>query len=133
MKKLGRPVTGRAKQHASIKLPARQIAWLKSTGNLSGTIEKIVEEKMSTYGTVNYQGQQYRLTEDASLSNRLFNGGWQDAVDGAQYIAEYCASGVSLEGAPVTIYWQFEAVKGMEPEDEGSYDWARSISQVRPQ
>jgi len=72
MKKLGRPVTGRAKQHASIKLPARQIAWLKSTGNLSGTIEKIVEEKMSSYGTVNYQGQQYRLTEDASLSNRLF-------------------------------------------------------------
>jgi len=86
----------------------------------------------STYGAVNYQGLQYFLTEAAELSGRRFDDGWDDdAPDGAEYIAEYCANAVGPDGEDVTIYWQFLAVKGEE--DQG-YEWDdESITQVIPQ
>ena len=74
--------------------------------------------------TITYNGQKYELLEQASLSNRSFPGDFQSAEEGEQYTAEYWAAAKDSDGNDVTVYWQFDEVKGQEPEDESQYDFS---------
>ena len=74
---------------------------------------------MST--TFTHKGQQYTVDDDAVLSNRVFNGWWGDANEGDEYTAEYKANAVDSRGIDCDVYFQFDAVKGQEPEDESEY------------
>lgn len=75
------------------------------------------------FGKVLYGGNVYHLSEEASLTNRVFHGWFGDADDGETYTTEYSASAFDSEGAPYRVYWQFDVIKGQEPEDEGDYPW----------
>lgn len=77
----------------------------------------------SEYGTINFNGRTYELTNQAELTNRVFPGWWGDVEDGEDYVSEWSASGVDAEGEPVTVVWQFPAVRGEEPEDGGAWPW----------
>lgn len=75
--------------------------------------------------TISYQGKEYILECEAFLSNRVFPGWWGDVGEGEAYIAEYDAYATSTggDGARYVVSWQFDAVKGDEPEDESDYPW----------
>lgn len=75
------------------------------------------------FGSCTYEGKDYILTDQAFLSNRLFPGWWGDAQEGEHYTAEYHATATDAEGYNYLVYWQFDAVKGAEPEDESNYPW----------
>lgn len=75
------------------------------------------------FGTITYNEVEYRLEEDATLSNRVFPGWWGDAEEGESYTAEYQARATGPDGNDYMVYWQFEEVKGKEPEDESNYPW----------
>lgn len=83
------------------------------------------------YGTVTHNGRTITLTEQATLTNRVFTGWWGEAQEGKSYTVEYSARGKDTEGNEYRVYWQFDAVKGDEPEDESNYPWKDSdISRV---
>lgn len=84
------------------------------------------------YGTVTYDGQVYVLQGQAYLSDRVFPGGWHDAEEGEEYTTEYYADAVDPDGNDYIVVWQFDTVKGEEPEDEENYDWSDdNIVEVR--
>lgn len=116
---------GRANVRAhTINLSDDVWVWLAASGNASNKIDELAREKMKNYGTVNsYKGKTYRLTEYATLSNRVFPGWFGDAEDGKTYTAEYQAMAVDKSGNECIVYWQFDTVKGEEPEDESNYPW----------
>lgn len=72
--------------------------------------------------TVSYQGKNYKLIGDISATNRVFSGWWGDAKNGEEYIAEYSAPAVGDDGEEYVIRWQFDVIKGDEPEDD-TLDW----------
>lgn len=73
--------------------------------------------------TVKHDNKTLTLTADAQLSNRVFAGWWGDAKDGETYQAEFSAPAKDDQGNEYTVYWQFEAIKGQEPEDDSNYPW----------
>jgi hypothetical protein len=73
------------------------------------------------FGTATYNGKIYTLVNEATLSNRVFTGWWGDAEEGEPYTAEYNADAVDADGNQYMIYWQFDEIKGNEPEDESNY------------
>lgn len=76
------------------------------------------------FGSVTFQGRKYVLAEAATFTNRVFPGWWGDASDDEpDYTAEYGAAAIDENGAPYKVIWQFDAVKGEEPEDEGNWPW----------
>lgn len=77
----------------------------------------------TNFGTVNHNGKVITLTDQAVLSNRVFTSWWGDASEGESYTAEYHANGVDENGNDVMVYWQFDEIKGQEPEDESNYPW----------
>jgi hypothetical protein len=81
------------------------------------------EEYKSKFGTVVYEGKVYWLTAVADFSNRPFPGWWGDAQEGDLYTAEFSCPAVDGAGDEWLVYWQFEAVKGQEPEDNGAWPW----------
>ena len=80
-------------------------------------------------GTVKFSGKTYALTRQADLTNRVFHGWFGDANEDGEYTVEYSAPAVGQDGTEVTVYWQFDEVKGeeMEPSD---YDWD-NVSHIR--
>lgn len=78
-------------------------------------------EVAKQYGEIEYEGKAYALTEQAVLSNRVFPGWWGDAKAGESYTAEYQAHAMDCDGRKYLVRWQFETVKGEEPEDESYY------------
>lgn len=73
------------------------------------------------YGEVEYQGKEYTLAEQATLSNRMFPGWFGDAEEGEPYTAEYQAAAVDNGGESYMVLWHFETVRGEEPWDESDY------------
>lgn len=74
------------------------------------------------FGSVTHKGIEYILDGHAHLSNRVFDGGWQDAREGEAYTAEYKATAINKNTREnAEVYWQFAEVKGNEPEDESNY------------
>jgi len=72
---------------------------------------------------VEYDGKQYAMTRQAELSNRVFPGWFGDADEGGNYTAEYSAPAVGTDGRDYKIIWQFDEVRGEEPDDGSNYDW----------
>lgn len=74
------------------------------------------------FGTVAHEGNVYWLTQHPDYSNRPFGGWWGDAQEGESYTAEFEADAVDGAGDVYRVRWQFEVVKGEEPELD-SLDW----------
>lgn len=74
---------------------------------------------MSEFGTITYEGNSYELTDNCFLTNRLFDGWWGDAEEGEEYTSEWEAPARDETGNIYRVTWQFEAIKGEEPEDDG--------------
>lgn len=87
---------------------------------------------MSNFGTINQDGNEYTLTQEADYSNRVFPGWYGDAQEGESYTAEFSAAAVDANGDTHRVYWQFDEVKGQERADAGSYDWS-DVAFIRPE
>ena len=61
--------------------------------------------------------------DEFSLSNRVFAGCWQDAKEGEEYWSEWVGYGKDKDGNEYKIIFHFKAVKGEEPDDDGSWPW----------
>lgn len=83
------------------------------------------------FGTVTFEGKTYWLTEVADFSNRVFDGWFGDAEEGEAYTTEFKAEAIDAEGNEYVVTWQFETVKGNEPEDNGNWPW-QNVSFVKP-
>lgn len=75
------------------------------------------------HGEIEYKGKKYALVADATLTNRAFTNCWSDAEIGEEYTAEFSAKVIDADGEEYEAYWQFDAVKGEEPEDDGEWPW----------
>lgn len=75
------------------------------------------------YGSVTYEGKEYRLTQEAYETSRLFYGSWNDRYDDGTFEAEYAASAVDEAGNKYEVTWHFPATPGEEPEDESNWPW----------
>lgn len=73
--------------------------------------------------TITYNGVAIQATQDAYLSNRVFPGSWGDAQEGEGYTAEWETRGEDADGNEYLIRWQFDAVRGEEPDDDSNWDW----------
>lgn len=92
------------------------------------------QELARKFGTVTHEGTAYTLAEVATLSNRPFAGWWGDAEDGDEYTSEWVARAIDDAGDEYQVYWQFDAIKGEEPEDDGNWPWDdEHIARVVPQ
>lgn len=90
-------------------------------------------ELQRKFGTVVFNGKSYWLTEQADFSNRQFPGSWFDAQEGETYMTEFSATAVDGAGDGFEVYWQFETIKGEEPELD-VYPWDEDhIVRVIPQ
>lgn len=75
------------------------------------------------YGKVFWMGNVYHVYDRAELTNRVFHGWFGDAEEGESYTTEYVAHAYDSRGTEYRVYWQFDVVRGEEPEDEGDYPW----------
>lgn len=83
-----------------------------------------IAEMANDLGVVTFEGKTFRLMEVATLTNRVFHGWWGDASESEpEYTSEYGAAAEDDAGDPYKVIWQFDAVKGEEPEDEGNWPW----------
>jgi hypothetical protein len=67
--------------------------------------------------------KEYTLTSEATLSNRVFPGWYNDVEEGEMYQAEYQADAVDENGKSYMIVWHFDETNGAETEDAGDYPW----------
>lgn len=83
----------------------------------------------SDYGTIQYEGKIITLDTDATLTSRLMPYlPYHDAEEGDTYHFEMRALGHDENDNDCTVYWEFEAVKGSEPElDTYDYDEATRV------
>jgi hypothetical protein len=89
---------------------------------------------MDNKDTVTFKGKTYSLDTQAEPTSRLFDGGFQSAKEGETYTDEWGAYATGPDGEQVMIVWQWQMVKGQEPEDGGDYPWLDSnIVAARPQ
>ncbi len=65
----------------------------------------------------NYNGMKLFVDDNASPSCRVFTGWWGDAEDGEAYTDEWSVDATSEDGSNWKIYWQFEQIRGQEPEE----------------
>ena len=73
---------------------------------------------------VTFEGKTYRVNGSlAYQTNRVFFGWHNDVEQGETYIDEWAEDGEDMSGIPVRVTWQWEMVKGEEPEDGGDYPW----------
>ena len=93
-----------------------------------------MQQLAQKFGKVAHEGKEYTLAQVADYSNRVFPGWWGDVQEGEEYTAEFSASAYDNDGNSYMIYWQFDSVKGQEPEDLSNYPWDdEHISLVVPQ
>ena len=85
-------------------------------------IQKLYKQFAAQNGTVEFAGKTYALIDQAELTNRLFCGGWHDANDGQEYIAEYSAAAMGEDGYEYVVTWRFDVIKGCEP-DSSDFNW----------
>lgn len=81
---------------------------------------------MSGYGTTQCEGKTIILDSDADLTSRLMpHLPYHEAEEGNKYYFEMSASGHDEAGNGCTVYWEFAAVKGDEPELD-TYDYSEA-------
>lgn len=81
------------------------------------------EESEKEFGEVEFDGKKYALIQQAYQSNRVFHGWFGDAGDGETYTDEWEASAIDKDGNEYKVSWQWDMVKGEEPEDGSNYPW----------
>lgn len=78
---------------------------------------------------INYE--ELEMDGDVEFTNRVFPGWWGDAEEGEGYIAEYADTGYSPDGEKYIVEYQFDLVKGEEPEpDDLTFD-VEHVSRIR--
>lgn len=88
--------------------------------------DSIYTNAASQYGEISFKGKSYALLETASLTNRLFDGGWTPELqEGDEYISEWSAPAIGQDGEEYVVTWKFDAVKGQEPEDDSNWPWGK--------
>lgn len=91
----------------------------------------IYNKYANKYGEIIFQGRCYALLADPSLTNRLFDGGWNPYLqDGDEYISEWSAPAIGDNGEEYVVIWRFATVKGQELEDDGDWPWGNVYSVV---
>lgn len=92
------------------------------------------DNKMSIdYGTVKFEGNEYRLTSQADFTNRLFNhmSNFNQVDDGEEFEFEMSARAIDNKGDKYTVYWRFTDVKGEQKElDEFDYSIADRVKEM---
>ena len=83
----------------------------------------IYAKMAAKYGEISFQGKSYALIEQAELTNRLFYGWWGDAKAGEEFLMELSAPAMDVDENEYVVTWQFEVIKGEEPDDASGYDW----------
>lgn len=64
-------------------------------------------------------GKTITTDDECFLTNRVFPGWWGDAKEGESYISEWACNATDESGEPCRVIYQFPAVKGEEPDDDG--------------
>lgn len=78
----------------------------------------LYDQFAAKHGTVEFKGKHYALIDKAELTNRLFMGWWGDAYEGDEYVSEFSAPAMGQDGCEYCVLWQFDVVKGQEPDDD---------------
>lgn len=81
------------------------------------------------FGSYHFEGKTYYAARQMELTNRLFDGCYNDAEDGDEYISEYSAPGYDETGTPVEIFMAFPQVKGEEVDPE-NLNWIQDANRV---
>ena len=85
---------------------------------------------MQNYGTAQFEEKTITLDDQAEPTSRLMPyRPYHEAETGDEYWFEMSAPGHDRDGNGCTVYWEFSAVKGDEPElDTYDYDQAASVT-----
>lgn len=81
------------------------------------------------FGSYEFEGQTYYAACQMELTNRLFDGCYNDAEDGDEYTEEYSALGYDENGNPVEIFMAFPQVKGEEVDPE-NLNWSQDAARI---
>jgi hypothetical protein len=81
------------------------------------------KESSKEFGEVEFENRTYALTQQAYSSCRTFPGSWHDANEEETYIDEWCAGAIDKDGNKYEVTWQWDMIKGDEPEDGSNYPW----------
>lgn len=81
------------------------------------------------FGSYDFEGKTYYAARQMELTNRLFDGCYNDAEEGEEYISEYSAPGYDENGNPVEIFMTFTQVKGEEIDPE-NLNWFQDSDRV---
>lgn len=84
---------------------------------------RLYAQSAAQYGEVRYAGKRYALIEVAVLTNRVFTGWFGDAADGEEYVSEWAANAIGMDGNQYVVKWQFDLIRGEEPEDDSNLPW----------
>ena len=83
----------------------------------------MINYETNSFGDVTYNGEVYRLTGQAELTNALLPmNNYNDASEGESYDFQMSAPGIDKNGTEVIVYWIFSDIKGSEVELD-SYDY----------
>lgn len=83
---------------------------------------------------VTFEGKDYTIDDQCFLSNRFFDKSWSGVQEGDEYLSEWCCNGIDENGNKVMVTWQFDTVKGFEPDDDSYWPWKdRYITSVHYQ
>lgn len=82
----------------------------------------IFEKFSAQFGTVTFKGQTFALTDEASETNRVFQGWFGDVADGEEYVQEWSAAGIDTDENEVVIRWNFTQIRGAETAAD-ELDW----------
>lgn len=90
----------------------------------------------SSRGRYAVNGVEYVELDNPELTNHIFPGWWGDADQGESYVSQWsCPAAAAsdferddfdpddLSNPPVTLIFEFPAIKGQEPEDGGDWPW----------
>lgn len=87
--------------------------------------------KMKFTRKIELNGKTYMGDGEAAETNRVFPGWAGDAPEGESYVSEWAESAIDDGGHLVSIIYQFDLIKGGEP-DPDRMDWDNNIAYVRP-
>lgn len=81
-----------------------------------------MQQLAKQFGTVTFEGKTYTLTAQADYTNRVFPAWYGDASEGESYTTEFDCEALDDAGNLYRVVWQFEVVKGEEPEPD-NHNW----------
>lgn len=83
----------------------------------------LFEKASDKNGKVEFEGREYALLCEPSLTNNVFPGWFGDAKNGEAYVMQWGAGAVDADGIKHSMIWEFDAVRGEEPDDDSNWPW----------